>query len=74
MIIINEERSPENSLYYLGAFILKELNENNREILIEDLMQFFKKKNLNINLIYFSLDWLYLLNKIEIKNERIYLK
>ena len=32
MIIINEERSPENSLYYLGAFILKELNENNREI------------------------------------------
>lgn len=73
-MIINKERSPKNSLYYIGAIILKKIVENNGTIQLEKLINSFDKQEVGIKLIYFSLDWLYLINKIEIKNERIYLK
>lgn len=73
-MILNSERSPKDSLYYIGAFLLKILKNEKNEIEINELLRKAKEQNINISLFYYALDWLYLISLIEVKEERIYLK
>ncbi len=71
-MIINLEREPKYSLYYIGGIILEILNKNNN-IPIETMYDQVKKiidDNLHIDFLYYSLDWLYILSKIKVNENR----
>ena len=68
-MIINSQRNPKYSLYYLGAVILKELQKDkskNIECLIDDVQKKLEEK-INVNFIYYALEWLFLLGVVTIK-------
>lgn len=74
-MIINQDRKPTLSLYYLGGKILEKLNiENNLHI--EPLFNWMKvelKEELHVDFFYYTLDWLYVLSLIKIENGRVVL-
>ena len=72
-MIINPERNPTLSLYYLGSIVLKILLENN-SMAIEELyrsVQLELDKELHIDFFYYTLDWLYILSAVKIEEDRI---
>ncbi len=74
-MIINPEREPTLSLYYLGSVILEILFEKNDEQ-IELLFELTKSsfnKDLHIDFFYYALDWLYMLSCIKLEKGRVFL-
>jgi hypothetical protein len=74
-MIINIDREPKYSLYYIGAIILKILKKH-KCVSIEELYNYVKNeidKNLHIDFIYYSLDWLYILSLIKLDENRVIL-
>lgn len=72
-MIITNDLNPKYSIYYLGAIIL-EILKNQKEIEIDELFNIVKAKiddQLNIDYIYYSLDWLFLLNTIRLKENKV---
>lgn len=73
-MIINIDRNPELSLYYLGAKILNILVEKN-SMEIEELLQKTKEAvdvEVHVDFFYYALDWLYLLGAVKINKGKIY--
>ncbi|ASS96634.1 ABC-three component system middle component 6 [Peribacillus simplex] len=75
MLIIRNDVKPESNIYYLGAVFLKYLQQH-QKINIED---FFKKINtdypsISINQILYTLDWLYILDLIDLIDEGVIIK
>lgn len=74
-MIINIERSPSLSLYYLGSEIINIIK--NKEInYIEDIyyeIRHLLDQDIHIDFIYYSLDWLFLLSIIKLDNGRVVL-
>ncbi len=73
-MIINIEREPNLSLYYLGSVLLSIL-ENDPIIGIETLLMKSKckiKEKIHIDFWYYALDWLFLLSLIEINEGKVY--
>lgn len=73
LLIINLDREPKYSLYYIGAFIIEEL-KNNEIMTIDELYKNIGLKidaKLHIDFIYYSLDWLYLLSSIRVEGNRV---
>lgn len=72
-MIINMERGPSLSLYYLGAKIIEILSEN-PILLLDDLYESLKKKekrNIHIDFFYYALDWLFIQSLIELQGRRV---
>lgn len=67
-MIINWESRPEKSIYYLGAVALNELKNLRFEVVGID--EFYQQLNLVQNISYeyyfLTLDWLFLLGRIEL--------
>lgn len=75
-MIINIDRDPKYSLYYIGGIILDLLNSNNKNLSIEIIYTKVKNivdKNIHIDFIYYSLDWIYMLSLINISENRVIL-
>ena len=73
-MIVNVDRDPKYSLYYIGANILELLKSNNGNLSIEEIynkLQGVIGKNLQIDFVYYSLDWLYLISLITLKEDRV---
>ena len=73
-MIVNFEREPELSLYYLGGILLSILKYK-KAVSIEELIletQGDLGKKVHVDFIYYALDWLYLLSLITIKEETVY--
>lgn len=71
-MIVNYERNPQYSLYYIGAQILKYLRTS--EYAIDVLYEHIKdeyKGELSITYFYLALDWLYLINVIKIIDNKV---
>ena len=72
-MIINVNRKPVFSLYYIGSYILKILKDTNG-IIIEEL--FYKLKGnilgITIDYLYYSLDWLFLCEVIKLEDGRVF--
>lgn len=69
------DSNPKYSLYYIGGVIIDILKQDGSmlfDVIIERILTKFKGE-LSISYIYFSLDWLYLLSLIEIKNNKVIL-
>ncbi|MBX4265895.1 ABC-three component system middle component 6 [Clostridium estertheticum] len=74
-MIINIDREPKYSLYYIGGIILELLNKNHK-ISIENLYKNVKvmiDENLHIDFLYYSLDWLYILSLIKVNENKVML-
>lgn len=67
MLILNE-RSPNTSLYYLGAKLLNFLTNNSiRKIRLCDLYDRFKSvEKIGFNRFLLTIDWLFIVGKIEL--------
>ncbi|WP_031985105.1 ABC-three component system middle component 6 [Acinetobacter baumannii] len=66
MLILNESR-PEISLYYLGALLIKLINEGDiHEIYLSELYILFNNTNpISFNRFMLVLDWLYIIGVIK---------
>lgn len=74
IMIVNVEREPNRSLYYLGGILLSILERRKvipiEEMLIEVQQQINDK--IHVDFIYYALDWLFLLSLIKIEEGRVY--
>lgn len=73
-MIINPDRSPDYSLYYLGAIVIHLMKSNNNEIFFDDLFKAVKnelKHNIHVSFLYCTLDWLYLISAINEENGKV---
>lgn len=63
---------PVDSIFSISAFVLKALESNDMRIdeLIEEVNKTYYKE-ISLNKLVLSLNFLYLINKIELKNEII---
>ncbi|PWJ48099.1 ABC-three component system middle component 6 [Faecalicatena contorta] len=72
-MIINIEREPGLSLYYLGSVIIAILSKKNN-ILLDELyiaVQEKSNQNIHIDFLYYALDWLYIQSLIEVKEGKV---
>lgn len=73
-MIINRERDPKLSLYYLGAQVISILKETNG-ISIDDLISRLDKlteTELHVNFVYYTIDWLYILSLVRVEEGLIH--
>ena len=74
-MIINVNRQPKYSLFYIGYEILKQL-QNKNGMSIEQIYDIIRKKiddNIHIDFIYYALDWLYIVSLNTLKGEKVFL-
>lgn len=72
-MIINVEREPDLSLYYLGGIILSILKEVSI-IEIDELLTKVRleiKESIHIDFLYYALDWLFLLSLIKLDERKV---
>ena len=69
-MLIPDNVHPEQTLYYNGAFVLKELQKYRIIDLLELYMQIKANVDMNITVFLLSIDWLYLIGVIKINNQR----
>ena len=76
-MIINKERSPIFSLYYLGSIMIKIISSTN-SFNLDELYNMLNKQlymqhkiNIHINFFYYTLDWLYIQSLIDFKNGKV---
>ncbi len=73
-MIINVEREPNLSLYYLGGILLSILKYK-KAVSIEDLIletHSCLDEKVYVDFIYYALDWLFLLSLITIEEGTVY--
>lgn len=73
-MIINGEREPELSLYYIGSILL-EILEHGTSLPINQLIQKVQHKldeKIHVDFIYYALDWLFLLSAVRIDEGMVY--
>ena len=73
-MIVNIEREPDMSLYYLGSVLIKFL-EQVRVIAIEELLQEIQnelEQKIHVDFMYYALDWLFLLSLVRIEEGKVY--
>lgn len=73
-MIVNVERAPDRSLYYLGGVLLTIL-EQRRIIPIEEILSEIQKQineKIHVDFIYYALDWLFILSLVKIKEGKVY--
>lgn len=72
-MLISTESNPKYSIYYVGAIILEVLKYQ-RDIEIDELFNIVRDEigaQLNIDHIYYSLDWLFLLNTVRLEGNKV---
>ena len=69
-MIINTEREPLYSLYFLGGVIIDILKSTQSETLDSLYLKFQKyiNKSIHIDFFYYALDWLYIISIVDIKD------
>ena len=64
MIVIDYDNKPQTSIYYISALIYKYLTTVSNSF--DDVKEYYKDHiNKNELLFYYSLDWLFLIGKVE---------
>ena len=69
-MIVNLEREPLYSLYFLGGIIIDILKKSSNTSLDSLYVKFKKEinKSIHVDFFYYALDWLYILSIIDIKD------
>lgn len=74
-MIINIDRRPEYSLFYISSLIIELLKELKSSTIESIFNEVCSKTNIdyNINYIYYSLDWLFLMEEIYLNEDEVFL-
>lgn len=75
-MLIVPEKNPHASLFYIGAKVLEILKSSDRYYSLTELFdKVVEEKGLNISFIFFmlTLDWLYIINLIDMDNNGLHL-
>jgi len=67
-MLLPDNIHPENTIYYNGAFVLKELQKRNNQDMIELYQNAKQACNLTFPVYVLCLDWLYLLGAAKLNN------
>jgi hypothetical protein len=67
-MLLPDNIHPENSIYYNGAFVLKELQKKTDQDLIELYQNVKQSRNLTFPVFILCLDWLFLLDVAMLSN------
>lgn len=71
-MIINYDREPLLSLYYLGSIILKLIGGGTKKIdVLYSELNRSVDVDINIDFFYYALDWLFLLSIISIEKDEV---
>ncbi len=73
-MIINSQRKPDFSLYYLGGVlitILEPVKEMSIDLLIEESQKHLENR-IHVDFIYYALDWLYILDLVKVEEGKVY--
>ena len=73
-MIVNAEREPDYSLYYLGSILLEILESTDVMPIVELLSETKNRlnKEIHIDFLYYTIDWLFLLSLVSIREGRVY--
>lgn len=72
-MIVNFERDPKFSLYFIGAKVI-EILKKEPNISLDSIYQQLNlayNEELSINYFYLAIDWLYLIDKVAIVNDKV---
>ncbi|WP_434328994.1 ABC-three component system middle component 6 [Mycoplasma capricolum] len=72
-MLLPDNIQPKLSVYYNASLILKTLYQKSNLDMIDLYASIKKIENMPFNLFLLSLDWLYLINKIDINNQGVVL-
>lgn len=75
-MLINSDRNPKYSIFYIAYEILTFMNKNKKIASIEELFQLIRDTiddNIGIDYLYYTLDWMYLMSMITLKGEKVIL-
>lgn len=64
-MILSNNSSPKNSLYYIGGIILSMMKQQKEFDYLELYIQLKNKHNVSFQLYNFALDWLYLISVVQ---------
>jgi len=70
-MLLPDNIHPENTIYYNGAIVLEVLQKNPSIEMLELYNLVKKVRNISFPLFILSLDWLYLIDIIDLKNEKV---
>jgi hypothetical protein len=70
-MLLPDNIHPENSVYYNGAIVLDVLQKNSSIELLELYRLVKKIRNISFPLFILSLDWLYLIDIVDLKKEKV---
>ncbi|EJQ11759.1 hypothetical protein IE3_03220 [Bacillus cereus BAG3X2-1] len=75
MLIIRNDVRPESNIYYIGAKFLDYFRQC-KEIEMHDFfnLAYADFSSISINQIIYTLDWLYILNKIDLIDEGLIIR
>ena len=68
-MLLPDNIHPENSIYYNGAMVLKSLQVNSKQNLIDLYYSVKSQNNIAFQLFILSLDWLYLLDAAKLNKK-----
>lgn len=66
-MLIPNDIHPEESIYYNGAFVLNTLQEHKQQEMLDLYIKVKKAKNMTFPIFVLCLDWLFLLNLVNLK-------
>lgn len=61
-MLLPDNIHPDNSVYYNGAFVLKELQSNQEQNILDLYQNVRKDRKISFSLFILCIDWLYLIN------------
>lgn len=68
-MLIPDNIHPQQSIYYNGAFVLKVLQEQKQQKLLDLYGNVKKQRNMTFPIFVLSLDWLFLLNLVLLNSD-----
>jgi hypothetical protein len=68
-MLLPDNIHPENTIYYNGAFVLKELQKKPDQKLLDLYESARRVKDMSFPIFILCLDWLFLLNVVEMDNK-----
>ena len=73
MMILSKDTNPERQVYYLGSILLEYLIQSEGSCVeVSDLYDHFvAQTEMSAEAFFLTLDWLFLLETVELDNERI---
>jgi len=70
-MLLPDNIHPENSIYYNGAFVLRELQKVPNQGLIDLYQNVKQNKDMNFSVFILCLDWLFLLDVAKLNSKDI---